>query len=267
MAFQRNFNELLDEILINYKNSLSVDIPEGSVLFVKAACTASMFWGLYQALSRAADQFFVTTADRQHLECHAAEYNIPTVGRPNMQIVDDILTAKRSKLAGGNRYDYVAWAREVTLGDEYITHAQLVPLARGEGTFDIIVVGSGNDGRASDDICAKIYEHIQEHRPIGSGFSDGMRVCAAEPEYITVTIHGAGANWNQVATREAITAYISTLRPRETLYISQLTSIIHQYGATTAQVLAPSVDSSPPESVVEGQYSMYRAANVIAGGV
>jgi len=263
LAFQRDFNELLEEIVTSYKNNLSTEITEGSVLFIKGACTASMLWGLYQMLSRAADQFFVTTADRQHLERHAAEYGISTVDRPDAEIVDDILAAKRSKLSGGNRYDYVAWAREVTLDSERITHAQVVPLARGEGTFDIVVVGSDNEGRASDDICDKIYDYIQERRPVGSGFSNGMRVCAAEPEYITITVHGSGVNWDKTATKEAITAYVSTLRPREILRVAHLTSIMLQYGAETAFLTHPAVDISPPESAVNGQYHMFRADDVI----
>jgi len=267
MAFQRDFNELLNEILTAYKNNVGGEITEGSVLFVKAACTASMLWGLYQTVARAADQIFVETADRQHLERHAAEYGIPTDGRPDVEIVDDLLAAKRSKAAGGNRYDYAAWAREVTLYDEHITDVQIIPLAQGEGTFDIVVVGSKNNGRASDDICVKIYDYIQARRPVGSGFSNGMRVCPAEPEWISVVISGSGANWDQVATIAAITAYIGTLRPRETLYRSQITSIMHQYGAAAAQVISPGEDIPPPESLAAGQYAMYRALDVtVVGG-
>ena len=162
MAFSRDFNELLDEILTNYSNLTSDDrIDEGSVLFMKSACTASMLWGLYKALDNVADQMFVETANRHFKEMHAAEYRITTAEKTDSQIAAEVLEVKRSKMSGGNRYDYAAWAREVKLGDESIIYAMVEPLAQGEGTFDIIVVGSKNNGTASDEILNKIKETVK----------------------------------------------------------------------------------------------------------
>jgi uncharacterized phage protein gp47/JayE len=266
MAFQRDYNELLNETLTNYRNEFGHlydnQIVEGSVLYIKAAGMASAQWGLYQTLGKVADQIFVGTSDRAHLERHAAEYGIVTAGIPDAQIVDELLAAKRSKMSGGNKYDYAAWAREVTLGDEYITYAAVVPLARGEGTFDVVVVGSKNEGYASDGICDKIFDHIQSRRPIGSGFSWGMRVCSAIPEELPITIRGRGANWNQIAAQDAIVAYINTLLPHETLYTSQILSIMHQYGANAPEVVSPLGNPAPSESPVDGRYGMFRAGIV-----
>jgi uncharacterized phage protein gp47/JayE len=262
MAFQRDFNELLNEILTAYKGQFPEEVTEGSVLFIKASCTASMLWGLYQTMEGVANQIFVSTADRAGKELHAAEWGIPTVNRSDAQIVDDVIAAKRNKLAGGNRYDYVKWAQEVTLGDEHITHAQIVPLARGEGTFDIVVVGSQNNGRASNEICTKIYNYIQPLRPVGSGFSWGLRICPATPYYIPVIIRGAGTNWNEIAAKEAIIMYINSLLPRQTLYISQIVAIMHENGADTAEVQFPNSNTTPSESLTMGNYTMFRADDI-----
>jgi len=263
MSFQQDFNGLLNQILTDYRNRFESEITEGSVLFIRAACTASMLWGLYRMLDKVSDQMFVETADRAYKERHAAEFSIVTAGKTDAQIVDEVLAAKRSKMSGGNRYDYIAWAREVTLDNEYITYAMVVPLARGEGTFDIVVVGSDNQGRASTEICARINDLIQERRPIGAGFSWGVRICYSIPTNIEVKISGTGANWNQIATRDAIRAYINELLPGEILYVSQILSIMHQYGAERARVLEPAHDMAPPEPDTNGNHHMFRVSNVI----
>jgi uncharacterized phage protein gp47/JayE len=261
MAFQKDFNELLNEILTNYRNRFPGDVTQGSVLFLKASCTASMLWGLYRQLDRAADQMFVETADRAHKERHAAEFGIPTVGMSDAAITDAVLAAKRSKLAGGNRYDYAAWAKEVTLGDESIRHAVVVELAQGEGTFDIVVVPYKNF--VSNELLAKIKDVCIARRPIGSGFSTGMRVVAAEPHFPQVVITGSGANWNKEATRQAINTYIDGLAPGQTLVRSMLFAIAHEYGADTATVEEPTEDIKPPWVPKTARYVFFKSGNTL----
>ena len=258
MAFQRPFNELLNEILTAYRNQFGDSrITEGSVFFVKGSATASMLWGLYRTLERVADQIFVDSADRAHKERHAAEFGIVTAGRTDAQIVDDVRAAKSSKISGGNRYDYIAWAKEVILDDEYITWAATVPLARGEGTFDVVVVSSQGNGVASAAIRNKIYDHIQTLRPIGSGFSWGTRVCAIFPEVAHIRIRGTGTNWNEIATVEAIKSHVTSRPPGEVIRLSIITSIMHDYGAETAEVLHPLRDIVPrwdPPAALYGKF-------------
>jgi len=268
LAFQRGFDELLNEVLTEYQTQFPGAVTQGSVLFLKAACTASMLWGLYRQLDRAADQFFVASADRANIERHAAEFGIPTAGRTDAQIVDDVLAAKRSKLAGGNRYDYVAWAKEVyydhpyTLGDgsvqyerERVIDAYVEPLAQGEGSFDIIV--RTNRTAVSDEIAAKVREVCLERRPIGSGIPERIRAVKAVGYHIGVHIKGQGAAWDVNATRAAIVEYVSGLGLGSVLYTypngfqtnmglpvrrSMLAAIAHGYGAETVEVVLPGSD-------------------------
>jgi len=261
MAFQRDFNELLNEILTNYRTQFPGDVTPGSVLFIKASCTASMLWGLYQQLDRVSDQMFVESADRAHKERHAGEFGIATVGKTDAQIVDEVLAAKRSKLAGGNRYDYAAWARGVTYGDESVTYATVVELAQGEGTFDIVVETTRFE--ASQGILAKIKEVCQAKRPIGSGFSWGMRVVGAIRWYPVIKISGAGAEWNKEATKQAAKAYVDGLAPGQRLARSMLLAIAHEYGAETADVTQPAGDLIPGWDPSTAHYEAIRSNNLI----
>lgn len=267
MAFQRSFNDLLNEILTSYRNQFGGEaLTPGAVLFVKASCTASMLWGLYQQLDRAADQIFVSTADRAHVERHAGEYGIATISedggpKATAQLVDEVLSAKRSKLSGGNRYDYVAWAKEVTLDGERATDAVVVPLAQGEGTFDIVVAGQGVQP-VSGELCAKIHEYIQLRRPIGAGFSWAVRVIPVFPQPVPVRIKGSGANWDREGTRAAIGGYIDGLPLGQTLARSIIFAIPHEYGAESVDVVTPEADVAPTWDAAAGQYAVLRAYSI-----
>jgi uncharacterized phage protein gp47/JayE len=264
MAFQKSFNELLNEILTNYRNQFPGDVTPGSVLFVKASCTASMLWGLYRQLDRAADQMFVGTADRAHKERHAAEFGIVTAGKTDAEITDAVLEAKRSKLAGGNRYDYAAWAREAMLGDESVTYAAVVELAQGEDTFDIVVVSTNRDGEtnlpvnASQGLLDKVKSLCQSRRPVGSGFSWGMRVVAAAVKRVSVRIQGTGANWNKEATAQSVIDYVNGLVPGQKLVRALLVAMAHEYGADSAEVVEPPADVVPLWTPAAGMYEVLR---------
>ena len=72
MAFEKPFDEILNDILTDYKNQIpEADIAQGSLIFVKAAATTSGLWGLYKFIGYLADQIFPDTADTVNLEHHA----------------------------------------------------------------------------------------------------------------------------------------------------------------------------------------------------
>lgn len=259
MSFKKSFNTLLNEVLTEYRNEFQGEITPGSVLYVKAACTASMLWGLYQSIDKCAAQMFVSTASREFKERHAAEFGISTVDKTDAEITAAVIAAKHSKMSGGNRYDYVAWAMDTRLDDEYIKHAQVIERPRGEGTFDIVVQGSESRGVASFEICQKIYDIVQERRPVGAGFSWGIRVLPAVPQIITVKIEViSNESFDKEAAQTAITTYINELNPREVLYKSQLLSITHQFGAVSADVIFSGNNVEPIEDRAAGTYSMIR---------
>ena len=288
MPFSKDFNDLLEEILISYRNlgpieqldavQLKADHPEiyaqyatqsqpdlseGSVLFMKAACTASMLWGVYKAINKVSDQMFVDTADRRFKERHAAEYDVVTTGKSDVLIVEEVQAAKRNKLAGGNKYDYIAWARSVVRDTEIIVFAAVYPMAQGEGTFDIVVVSNENDGVPSAGIIEDITVLVEDRRPVGSGFSWGMRVLGPAALVTPVELSGTGSQWDKVATKSAIEAYMKSLVPGQVLYRSQLATLAHQYGAESAVVSSPDADILPLVDTAAGIYQMVRPGEVV----
>ena len=263
MAFQRDFNDLLTEVLTSYKAQFPGAVTPGTVLFIKASCTAAMLWGLYQQLDRVSDQMFVASADRAHKERHAAEFGIATADKTDAQIVDEVLAAKRSKLAGGNRYDYIAWAKEA-VGAENLADVIVVPLAQGEGTFDIVVANKDIYGAMPPSDLQRIRDYIQARRPIGSGFSWGTRIIDAQPEMVEIAITGHGVNWNIDGTKSALRAYVEGLGIGRTVARSMLYAIAHEYGADTVSVVRPTADVVPHWNPAAGEYGVAVVRGVIS---
>lgn len=138
--FARDFNDILNEILTHYRNMSPIemldtlrlkqerpeiyaqyltqtrpDCSEGSVLFMRAAANAAMFYGLYKNIDRAVDQFFPDTALRKYLERQAADYDIVAVGKTDAELAAELRAKKSGRKMGGNRYDYIDWAKSVFL--------------------------------------------------------------------------------------------------------------------------------------------------------
>lgn len=415
MSFKKDFNDLLNKILVNYRNLGPVeqidvqrlkaeqpaiyaqyvtqaqpDVSKGSILFIRAACTAAMEYGVYSTLDRVSDQMFMETAERTFKEKHATEYGISTTGKTDAQLIEAVLAKKRNKLAGGNKYDYQFWAKEVVSelsnfnpnassvshsglgnfnaantvdgltevkawdsdesiegafvrlnisatpraynalrlftsaggssavyniqysddsvvwvsaaqlepvlngwnqvswesvgphkywrlrlsntpgvgpfitemswleGPENVRHVEVYPLAQGEGTFDIIIQGSLELGLPSKDLLEKVAIHINERRPVGAGFSWGMRVLSPLALMQDVQISGFGAAWNKEAAKASIQSYMLSLLAGQPLYRSQLFAIAHQHGAESVTVVQPVEDVIPMVATAQGIYEVVR---------
>lgn len=140
MSVSKSFNEILNEVLTAYKNMGPIlqldtvrlkaevpdvynrylvqtqpDVSEGTVLYMRSAVLASMLWGLYTEASKAPDQVFAETAIRTYLDKQAGEFGLPTSGKTDAALAAEVLEIKRSKRMGGNKYDYIAWSKEVSV--------------------------------------------------------------------------------------------------------------------------------------------------------
>ena len=138
--FARDFNELLNTILTMYKNMTPIemqdvmklkqerpeiyaayltqarpDCSEGSILFMRAAALASMIYGILKSADKVVDQFFVDTAIRKYLEWQAADYGVISTGKTDVLLAAELKAKKSGRKMGGNRYDYIDWAKEVSL--------------------------------------------------------------------------------------------------------------------------------------------------------
>lgn len=140
MNFQKDFDTLFQDILIDWQNQHpDADISEGSIIFMKSACLASAAWGLYKYQEWISLQIFPDTADTAYLEHHAWVRGITrTAGETDAAYLARLLDYIRRPPAGGNKFDYVKWAKEIS----GVTKAYCVPIGQGLGTVDVIILAN-----------------------------------------------------------------------------------------------------------------------------
>ncbi len=140
MSFQKDFDELLNALLTDYKNQFpEADTSQGSLIFIKSACLASALWGLYKYQDWISKQMFPDTADTEALEHHAWVRGLTrTYGETDSAYLARLLDYIRRPPAGGNKYDYVKWALE----KDNVKAAYCFPLAQGLGTVDVVIVAN-----------------------------------------------------------------------------------------------------------------------------
>lgn len=138
MEFQKDFDELLDDILTDYKNQFpEADTSQGSLIYIKSACTASALWGLYKYQEYISKQIFPDTADTENLDHHAWVRGLTrNPDESDSELLARLLDYIRRPPAGGNQYDYVKWALEMS----NVKAAYCFPLAQGLGTVDVVIV-------------------------------------------------------------------------------------------------------------------------------
>ncbi|MBU5440283.1 baseplate J/gp47 family protein [Tissierella sp. MSJ-40] len=69
----------------------------------------------------------------------------------------------RTPATSGNKYHYLNWAKEVVgVGD-----AKVIPLWNGKGTVKVVIVDS-NKNPGTKELIDKVFDHIEEERPIGA---------------------------------------------------------------------------------------------------
>ena len=245
--FSKDFDDLLDGILTDYRNQFpEVDTSQGSLVFIKAACTASALWGLYRYQDYIAEQIFPDSADSAHLEHHAWVRGLERkTGETDAELLARLLKYIRRPPAGGNRYDYVKWALEV----DGVAAAWCIPLGQGLGTVDVIIQASGDDEIPDEDLLNLVRAYIDDVRPVTASV---LRVLAPEVVTRDVALTVSGDDLDTDAIADAVTAYISALEPGEGLYQSQLLSIAVRAGADDAAV------SDPAANVTATAYQLIR---------
>lgn len=140
MNFQKDFDELLNEILTDYRNQFpQADTSQGSLIFIRSACLASALWGLYRYQEWISQQIFPDTADTEALEHHAWVRGLTrTYNEADSALLARLLDYIRRPPAGGNKYDYIKWALEI----DNVASAYCFPLAQGLGTVDVVILAN-----------------------------------------------------------------------------------------------------------------------------
>ncbi len=245
--FARELDALLNDILTDYTNQFngSVDISQGSLVFIKSACLASALWGIYQHQQWISKQIFPDTADTEQLEHHAWVRGISRrTGETDDELLARLLADIRQPPAGGNRYDYVAWA--LTIDD--VQSAYCYPLEDGVGTVMVVIVADTDTGSEtpSVELLADVAAYIDEMRPVTATVSVVAPVFLATD--VTMAITGSGVDPAAVAAD--IEAYLGTFTPGQILYPSQLSAIAIDNGAVDAQVTAPAAAVVPDNAEI-----------------
>lgn len=236
------FDELLNAILTDYINQFpGADSSKGSLIYVKSAAIASAFWGLYQYQRWIADQIFPDTAATENLEHHAWIRGITRKsGETDAALLSRLLEYIRRPPAGGNRYDYVKWALEIT----NVKSAYCIPLGQGPGSVDVVIVAEPSTGSEipSAGLLAEVWAYIDNLRPVTAKY---VRVLAPAILLQNVTISGTGPDYNPVQASADIAAYMAGFIPGQTLYRSQLANFAIVNGAIDATVTTPVANVVP----------------------
>lgn len=244
MAFEKSFDELLNVLLTDYKNQFpEADLSQGSLIFIRSACLASLSWGLYQYQDYILRQIFPDTADSDQLEHHAWVRGLSRkAGEEDADLLPRLLEYIRRPPAGGNKYDYQKWALSVT----GVLTATCFPLGNGLGTVDLVITADPDlyDGGMipDQDLLDTVKAYIETVRPVTAW---SVRVLA--PEVLTVnvtaTVTGSGANKAQIIAD--ITAYLNTFAPGQPLYLAQVVNLCVINGAENVTITAPAYTITP----------------------
>lgn len=256
MPFQKTFDELLNAILTDYRNQFpEADTSKGSLIFIRATATASALWGLYQHQQWIATQAFPDTADIEALEHHAWLRGVTRkAGETPAALLSRLLDYLRRPPAGGNKYDYVKWALEIT----NVVAAYPIPLGQGLGSVDVVIVAdktaTGSD-IPTQELLDEVKSYIEDLRPVTAKYTRVL-----PPTILTqdVTISATGLNANKPQIAADVAAYLNSFTPGQTLYLSQLVNTALVNGADDAVV------NLPVANVVPTTTQMIRAGEISA---
>ena len=132
-----------------------------------------------------------------------------------------VLDHLRQPPAGGNKYDYPRWAREVP----GVTSAFIYPTRRGIGTVDIAILSNGMP--PSDALRAAVTAYIEDRAEVTADWMVLTPQLVAVDVSATVVLSGdisLAAVLGQI--NAGLAAYFATLRPGDTVRRTRIQTII-----------------------------------------
>lgn len=132
-----------------------------------------------------------------------------------------LLELLRRPPAGGNQYDYKAWALSV----DGVTSAYVYPLRRGLGTVDIVIT-SDNDV-PSDEIIQRTQTYIDSVRPVTAKNSFVIKPDVTKVD-IVVKIKIADDDFDNITKNihTSLQEHFNALKPTDAVIASQLEAVI-----------------------------------------
>lgn len=154
-------------------------------------------------------------------------------------LLERVLDRLRHPPAGGNKYDYRRWALEVP----GVTSAWCYPLRRGLGTVDVAILSNG--GPATQILQNSVKAYIETVNPAGGDCQVLTATLVAVDVEATVAVSGVLLADVQLIVQAVLQAYISGLKPGDTVMRSRILASITDVPGVTDVTLA-----SPAASVV-----------------
>lgn len=257
-SWDKNFDTVLNEILTDYENQLpDVDRAVGSLVYIKSAAIASQLWGLLKYAGWISRQVTPNTADSDILERWAGVYGITRqAAETDAHLLERLLSRLRQPPAGGNRYDWARWAKEVTYvhddglpteWTERCVDAFPYENKRGAGTIDLVLISDqpaaqGDEATATAELLAAAVTHIDAKRPLGIWDWQAHAATKVVTD-VTMTVTGAAMTAEvRAQIEDEITAYLKLLEVGQTLYLAKLSSIAIDAGADNVTISEPATD-------------------------
>ena len=143
-------------------------------------------------------------------------------------LLNRLLDLLRRPPAGGNQYDYKAWALSV----DGVTSAYVYPLRRGLGTVDVVI--TSGDNVPSDDIVSKVQNYIDSVRPVTAKNSMVIKPDVTKVD-IEVKVSLSGGTFDKAANdiKQALQEHFSALKPGDSVIASQLEAVISDVTSVT----------------------------------
>lgn len=143
-------------------------------------------------------------------------------------LLNRLLDLLRRPPAGGNQYDYKAWALSV----DGVTSAYVYPLRRGLGTVDVVI--TSGDNVPSDDIVSKVQNYIDSVRPVTAKNSMVIKPDVTKVD-IEVKVSLSGGAFDKAANdiKQALQEHFSALKPGDSVIASQLEAVISDVPSVT----------------------------------
>ena len=251
----KDFDTILNQILVDYRGQFpDADTSKGTILYIRAACTASALWGIYRYQAWISDQIFPDTADPDNMEHHAYINGIDRkVGESDASLLARDLDDRRQPPAGGNQYDYEKWARAV----DGVADAWSVPLGQGPGSVDVVITANNETGVPDQDLIDAVTDYINERRPAGMRY---LRVLAPVDIQVDVTLTYEG-DVDEAVIEADVAVWMGQLGPGDDFIVSQLTKYLIDSNDLTD---VPTPLAAPTANVSATDYQRITAGAVSA---
>jgi hypothetical protein len=113
-TYTKDFDILLTDIVDDYEAVIGSPVAEGTIVWIKSACLASMLWGIYQYQQYIADQPYLATCTTDNLNHWGSIFGIARLqDEIDSDYASRITNFLRNPPAGGNDNDYRVWAQSI----------------------------------------------------------------------------------------------------------------------------------------------------------